>query len=66
MFSERKLSLNTLQPKSFERPVFRGKISRISENRFEKKKEFEKWPLITFFQCMNLLITAEKHVVRNG
>ena len=51
VFSERKLFLNTFELYLLERYVFRQKSCNF-EHGLETKNEFEKWPLITFFQCV--------------
>ena len=50
-FSKQKLFLNTLELYLLERHVFWQKKSCNFEHGLETKNEFEKWPLITFFQC---------------
>ena len=61
MFSERKVFLNTLKLYLLERTVLRQKSCNF-EHGLETKNEFEKWPLITFFQCIEHDISAASNV----
>ena len=49
-FSEKKIFLNILELYLLEIHVFRLKSCKF-EHGLVTKNEFEKWPLITFFQC---------------
>ena len=51
----KKLFLNTLELYLLKRHVFRLKSYNF-EHGLVTKNEFEKWPLITFFQCSNRIL----------